>query len=118
MTQIIDKPTRTTSTSATLLDLMITNKPDVIISQDVVPQVIADHDVISVVLNVRKPRKLPVVKTFRKLKNYDKDTFCSLLLDNVQNMNNIFLTDDVNKQVDIFNDVFFLLIVLVCVPLL
>ena len=34
------------------------------------------------------------------------DTFCSLLLDNVHIMNNILLTDDVNKQVCIFNDVF------------
>ncbi len=83
MTQIINKPTRITSTSATLLDLVITNKPDVILSQDVVPQVIADHDLVYVVLNVRKPRKQPVVKTFRNMKNYDKDTFCSLLLDNV-----------------------------------
>lgn len=106
LTQIIDKPTRTTSTSATLLDLIITNKPDVILSQDVVPQVIADHDLISAVLNIRKPRKLPMEKTFRKLKNYDKDTFCSLLLNNVHHMKNIFLTDNVNKQVDIFNDVF------------
>ncbi len=106
LTQIINQPTRTTPTSATLLDLVITNKPDVILSRDVVPQVIADHDLVSVVLNVRKPRKLPVVKTFRNMKNYDKDTFCSLLLDNVHNMNNIFLTDDVNKQIDIFNDVF------------
>lgn len=61
---MIDKPTRTTSTSATLLDLIITNKPDAILSQDVVPQVIADHDLVSAVLNVRKPRKLPVVKLF------------------------------------------------------
>ncbi len=106
MTQIIDKPTRTTSTSATLLDLIITNKPDAIVSQDVVPQVIADHDLVSVVLNARKPRKLSVVKTFRSLKNYDRDTFCSLLLDNVLIMDNMFLTDDVNKQVDIFNNVF------------
>ncbi len=103
MTEIIDKPTRTTSTKPTLLDLIITNKPDAIVSQGVVPQVIADHDLVSVVFNARKPRKLPVVQIFRNLKSYDKDTFCSLLLDNVLSMNNIFLTDDVNKQVDIFN---------------
>ncbi len=72
LTQIIDKPTRTTSASAMLLDLIITNKPDVILSQDVVPQVIADHDLVSVALNVRKPRKLPVIKTFCNLKNYDR----------------------------------------------
>ena len=88
------------------MDLIITNKSDVILSHDVVPQTIADHDLVSVVINIRKPRKLPVTKTFRDLKNYDKDTFCSLLLNNVHRMKNIFLTDDVNKQVDIFNYVF------------
>lgn len=106
LTQVIDKATRTTSTSSTLLDLIITNKPDIILSHDVVPLVIADHDLVSVVINVRKPRKRSVVKTFRDLKNYDKDTFCSVLLDNVPLMNDIFLTDDVDRQVYIFNDVF------------
>ncbi len=69
--QIIDRPTRTTS-SATLLDLIITNTSEIILSHDAVPQVIADHDLVSVVLNVRKPKKLPVIKTFRNLRNYDK----------------------------------------------
>ena len=106
MTQVIDRATRTTSTSATLLDLIITNKPDEILSHDVVPLVIADHDLVSVVINVRKPRKLSVVKSFRDLNNYDKDTFCSLLRDNVPFLNSIFETDDVDKQVCIFNDIF------------
>ena len=38
--------------------------------------------------------------------NYSKDIFSSLLLDNVCRLNNIFLTDDVDKQVYIFNEVF------------
>lgn len=106
LTQIIDKPTRTTSHSATLLDLIITNKPEIILSYEVVPQVIADHDLVSVVINVRKPRKIPMIKTFHDMKHYDKDTFCLLLLDNIHFMNDIFLTDDVNKQVHIFNENF------------
>ncbi len=43
------------------------------------------------------------------------DNFCSILLDNVHNMNSIFLTDDVNKQVCIFNDVFICCLDM-CVP--
>ncbi len=107
-TQIIDRPARTTSTSATLLDLIITNKPDVILSYDVIPQVIADHDLASFVWNVKK--------TFRNLKNYDKDTFCSPLLDNVHKMNDIHLTDDVNNKYVFL--ITFLSTVLICVPLL
>lgn len=60
-TQVIDKATRTTSTSVTLLDLIITNKPDVLLSHDVVPLVIADHDHVSIVINIRKSRKLSAV---------------------------------------------------------
>ena len=106
LTQIIDRPTRTTHTSATLLDLVITNTPDVIISHDVVPEVIADHDLVSVTVNVGKPKRQRVTKAFRHLGNYDKDTFCSLLLDNVHCFNDMFFTDDVDRQVHIFNDVF------------
>ncbi len=47
LTQIIDKPTRITSTSATLLDLVIANNPGIVLNHVVVPQVIADHDLIS-----------------------------------------------------------------------
>ena len=49
LTQIIDQPTRITSHSATLLDLIITNKPEMILSHEVVPHVIADHHLVSVV---------------------------------------------------------------------
>ena len=116
LTQIIDKPTRTTSHSATLLDLIITNKPEAILSHEVVPQVVADHDLVSVVVNVRKPKKMPVIKTFHDMKHYDKDTFCLLLLDNVHYMNDVLLTDDVNKQVDIFN-YFFSVCLEMCAPI-
>ncbi len=64
LTQIIDKSTRTTSTPVTLMDLIITNKPDAILSQDVFPPVVADHDLVSFVQNVKEARKLPVVKLF------------------------------------------------------
>ena len=106
LTQVIDKATRSTSTSATLLDLIVTNMPDVILAHDVVPLVIADHDLVSIVINVCKPRKQAVTRTTRNFKYYDKDILCSLLCDNIHFMYNIFLTDDVDKQVCIFNDVF------------
>ncbi len=69
LTQIIDKPTRITSTSATLLDLIITNNPDIVLNHDVVPQVIADHDLISVQINVNKPKRQPIVRTFHHFRD-------------------------------------------------
>ena len=81
--------------------------PDVILSHDVLPLVIADHDFVSiVVINIRKPRKQTIVRITRYFKNYDTNILCSLLYDNSHHMHNIFSTGGVDKQVCIFNDVF------------
>ncbi len=69
-----------TSTSATLLDLAITNNPPMILSQEVVPQVIAGHDLISVTIDVSKPKRQPGMRTFRHLANYNAEIFCSTIL--------------------------------------
>ena len=103
LTQIIGKPTRITPTSSTLLDLVITNKPDTICSWDVIPHEIADHDLISVAIDVSKPKRSPVIRTFRHLGDYSKKKFCVNLLEKTQDFNMILNTDDVNKQVDIFS---------------
>ncbi len=70
LTQIIDKPTRVTPTSSTLLDLTITNKPGAIRTSDVVLQDIADHVLISITVDVSKPKRQPIIRTFRHLGNY------------------------------------------------
>ena len=51
LTQIVKVPTRTTSSSAILLDLIITNEPAAITSHAVVPQAILDHHLISAVID-------------------------------------------------------------------
>ncbi len=57
--QVIDKPTRTMSHCSTLLDVIITNKRETIISSTVDPCPIADHDLITVTVNLRKPKRAP-----------------------------------------------------------
>ena len=99
---MIDEPTRGTSTSATLLDLIITNEPSHVLEKSVVPQVIADHDLIGIKVNLRKPKCEPVVKTFRHLANYNKDILCELLISESYNLIQIIGTDDVNQQISIF----------------
>ena len=101
--QVIDKPTRVTPTSSTLLNLIITNKPDTIYSCDVVPQEVADHDLISIAVDICKPKRSPVIRTFRHLGDYTKENFCFRVLQKTHNSNMISNTDDVNTQVDIFN---------------
>ncbi len=103
LTQIIDKPTRVTPTSSALLDIVITNKPDTIYSCDVVPQEVADHDLISITVDICKPKRLPVIRTFPHLGHYTKENFCFRLLQKTHNCNMILNTDDVNTQVDILN---------------
>ncbi len=106
LVQIIDVPTRVTSTSATLLDLIITNNSDAILGKSVVPQLISDHDLIGIKVNITKPRRLPEIKTFRQLRHYNKDTFSEYILTEHHSFNKIFNTDDVNMQVNIFNENF------------
>ncbi len=106
VSQVIDKPTRVTPTSATLLDVAITNKNDIITTHDVIPQVVADHDLISVTVSVTKPKRQPVKRTFRHLGGYCKLKLCSLLIENSHYMNKILFTDDVNKQVGLSTEVF------------
>ena len=45
--QVIAEPTRTTETSSTLIDLIITNRPENITNKGVFPNSIADHDMIA-----------------------------------------------------------------------
>ncbi len=80
LTQLVNKPTRVTSTSSTLIYFIITNKPDAVSSCDVLPQETADHNLISIVVDVSKPKRQPIIRTFRHLGNYSSDAFCPSLL--------------------------------------
>ncbi len=100
------KPTRITLTSSTLLDVIITNRPDHVIHVDVVPGFIADHDMITVTADISKPKREPVTKVVRDLSTYSSDSFCSHLLSHAPTLNTILQTDDVDAQVDILKTVF------------
>ncbi len=47
-----------------------------------------------------------MIKTFRQLGKYNKDTLCDLLLLEAHNLNQIMETDDVDLQINIFNYTF------------
>ena len=104
--QLVTKATRITRTSATLLDVIITNKSQMVIRSDVHPTIVADHELVTLTLNLTKPKRIPQVKTFRSRKNYSPDVFCNTIMDNFNTLNEILATDNVNKQVEIFNTVF------------
>ena len=106
LSQLVNKPTRTTSLSATLLDLIVTNTPSLVLHHDVIACPIADHDLLTLTLDIAKPKRLPITKTFRDMKNYSPELFCNLLLSESKSLDNIHTTDNVNTQVEIFNSVF------------
>ena len=106
VSQIIDKPTRITENSATLLDVIITNNPHIVVSSEVIPCPIADHELVSVTLNLSKPKRLPETKTFRCLKNYSPDMLCDLILGKHSILNSILDTDNIDEQVNTFTEVF------------
>ncbi len=105
LTQLIGKPTRTTSHSATLVDIIVTNYPALALRHDVIPSPIADHDLISVTLDIIKPKRQRKIKTFRQLKNYSPEILCNLLIAETHTLNKIYITDNVDTQVQIFNEV-------------
>ncbi len=104
--QLIDKPTRVAPTSATLLDIAVTNNPEVVTHGDTTPCHAGDHELMSITLDLQKPKRQSTVKTFRQLKNYSPEIFYSRLKGEIHNLNKIFTTDNVDKHLHIFNECF------------
>ena len=104
--QMIDKPTRITPQSSTLIDVVITDKPENIVNYDVSPCEIADHERISVEVDISKPKHKNEVRTYRSLRNYSPNIFCDLILEQIPILNKILETDDVDSQLNVLNEVF------------
>lgn len=106
MSLMINKPTRVTEHSATLLDPVITNLPETVLHSDVIPGPVADHELITVTIDIKKPKRQPITKTFRTLKNYSPDILCNLILNETETLCQIMQTDNVHDQVEVFTSVF------------
>ncbi len=57
-------------------------------------------------INITKPKRLPVTRTARHLGAYSKENLCNALVAAEPALRNIPLTDDVDTQVDILTSVF------------
>ncbi len=57
-------------------------------------------------IDVSKPKRQPIIRAFSGLGNYSKEELCLRLLQNTQNFNRMFNTDDVNTQVYVFTKYF------------
>ena len=59
---------------------------------------IADHELITLIINVRKERTKPAYKTYCSLKNCTSENFCDILLEKTSMQNRIIGTGDVDVQ--------------------
>ncbi len=105
LVQLIDTPTRVTATS-TLLDFVITNNPDLVLHKVVVPNLISDNELIVIKIDITKPRRHPLIKTFRQLRNHNKDILSDLIMSEHHSFNEILDTDNVCRLVHIFYENF------------
>ncbi len=107
LSELVKKQTRTTSLSATLLNLIVTNNPALVMDHDVIVCRIAGHDLMTLTRDIAKPKRLPITKTFREMKKYSPKLFCNLLISESKTLKNIYITDNVNTQVEVLNGIFF-----------
>lgn len=80
LTKIIDKPTRIASTLVTLFILIISGRPNTIISHAAAPHNIADHDRFMATQRINKHKHATVTRAYRHLGKYSCDALCCLLL--------------------------------------
>ena len=62
LSQLVTEPTRITANSSSLIDLIITNKPNFVVHFKVLPCPVGDHELLTVTVNVRKDKKTPNCK--------------------------------------------------------
>ena len=73
--QMIDEPTRVTERSRTQIDLIFSNRPEIIIKFGVHHIGISDHSLIYIHRKISIPRKQPKIVNTRQFKRYNIEAF-------------------------------------------
>ena len=71
MKQIVKEPTRTTKDSQTLIDVILTNRPDNLCSANVILSSLSDHDIIGCKREINNIKMSDIIINCRDYKNYD-----------------------------------------------
>ena len=77
LTKLINDPTRTTSTTATLIDLFATTNPRNTFQAVVAESCLSDHDMLISVRKINNLKEQPRVIKCRNYTKYDPKIFCS-----------------------------------------
>ena len=102
--QLITSPTRITNNTATCLDLVITQSPDMIKTTEVLPPFCSDHSVPCAVLKQSVHRQSSFQRMIFNYDQLDQEKFCELL-GNVD-WNDIFMNNSIDDASNIFTDKF------------
>ena len=100
-TQIINQPTRITQYSRTLLDVIFTNKEDLVKKTNVVSHSISDHELVVATLSLKKPRPRPTYVTIRSFKHYNREAFLQDIAAVPLSVIDIF--EDTDDKLNVFN---------------
>ena len=102
--QLIEKRTRVTKNSCSLLDVILVSNPDSVQSGDVLDLTISDHYLVFAVLNLRAPKQATNYITTRSFRKYNADQFAN----DIAHIpwETIDLMNSVDEKLDAFNDLF------------
>ena len=104
LTQLIERPTRTTETSESLIHVILAFNKSLISKTNVFTNSISDHDLIVASLNLKKPRATHTYISTRSFKNFKKDAFLDDISSAPWSLVDIF--DDPDDKLDTFNSLF------------
>ena len=77
--QCIKEPTRVTDSSQTLIDVIVSNKPEQLSSMRVVPTLLSDHHTIGCIRKLNRRKSPHETITCRNYVNYNHTTLCDEL---------------------------------------
>ena len=85
LAQLIKEPTRTTHTTQTIIDHIITNRPERVYESGVIPCGISDHDLIFMTKKIRSPKSkfAPHIINIRNQNRFDLRAFQHDILNNI-----------------------------------
>jgi exonuclease III len=75
LSQVINEPTRVRETTTTLIDLILTNKPEIISSAGVLHLGISDHSLVYAVRKYEFPKSRPIIKEVCDFKHFSDSHF-------------------------------------------
>jgi len=104
LTCLINKPTRITPNTQTLLDVIITNKPELFKDCGVYDSGISDHFLVYGLMNTSAIQHSSKVISFRSFKNMDEDKFRNDLISAPWHVGEVF--DTVDDQYLYWNSLF------------